>query len=165
MHMLRLCSTILLGFTPVACDALLDRSEPASRERTPKGAASFEGEPGDSIPCETDVDCPRSACGPCTPGQVFTRANFRVDCGMDPCAGAGSVCSEEHFCVVGPATRKNPHAWCRACVDLEAESKSMCAHEREAVEVTACETAIARVVEACDEAACEAARGSKVGGR
>jgi len=92
--MRRLCFLALMG-TTIGC---------ADGSPAPRRASPFD--PGPPIPCQTDADCPALACGPCTPGEPFTRERATVDCKQDPCMDGGSVCGPQHVCVVRPGAKK-----------------------------------------------------------
>jgi hypothetical protein len=155
--MLRHCCILLLGVIAIGCDLPFGHDQPRARERTARELA-FEGEADAPIPCQTDADCPSLGCGPCTPGEVVPRERLRVECHVDPCIDGRSVCGPEHTCVVSPDTKKNLHVWYRACMELEAASSSICAHQWDATEITACAAAIAEAVHSRDDATCKAAR-------
>jgi hypothetical protein len=62
----------------------------------------------DALPCNTDMDCPVLACGPCTPGTAITHQLVTgPGCAENPCKDPAAIC-REHRCVVHSDTAEDP---------------------------------------------------------
>lgn len=95
----------------VACGLL------ACGERPPPTRVDGSAEPpaprlpvptDDALPCNTAIDCPVLACGPCTPGTAITHALVSGPaCAKNPCKNPAAIC-REHRCEVHPDTAVDP---------------------------------------------------------
>jgi hypothetical protein len=139
---LLLLAAVVLG----GCRSRADRAD------DPGAAPTSSAEP---YRCAKDADCPPLSCGPCTPGTEIVHERVRVECAINPCTQGLAVCNPKGLCVVHPATRKSPAAWCRKCFDLEGAKKKLCGARGAP---RSCAKDIDDAVAACDDARCEGVR-------
>jgi hypothetical protein len=105
----------VVGVIALAWIACAQRPAPGGSGEAPpvvtapgRATASPAPTPADAIGCKSAADCPRLACGPCTPGTPITRDLLGgPSCFRNPCRNAESAC-EAGRCVVGPKTEKDP---------------------------------------------------------
>lgn len=103
---LALLGLLALGCVHVTCDSKSADDAKSHGGTKPAAAGKSSGPPGtrEPVPCESDADCPRLACGPCTPGRELTQWDIHIDCKMNPCDNGDSVCGPANVCVVSPGT-------------------------------------------------------------
>ena len=108
------------------------------------------------IACKRDRDCPRRACGPCKPGEVFTRRQVAVQCAVNPCTNSRSICNAQHVCAVHPDTRRVDDVQAEACRQLWRDKWALC-KGKEGSALQACENTIDAATARDDENACKVA--------
>ena len=125
----------------------------------PKPIASVPEEKDTPIVCKSDADCPRRACGPCTPGEVLmNNRRMSLSCALNPCTNSRSICGPKGLCIVHPDTAMRERLKSEACVELMRDKWHLLCKGKTGEAATACEDIVDAATAKDDAAGCEAAR-------
>jgi hypothetical protein len=148
-----------IAFALCACKANSDKSETPEDGSSPKRPiASIPEEKAEPFACKSDADCPRRACGPCTPGEVVMRdSRFSLSCTVNPCTNSRSICGPKGLCIVHPDTTMTEKLRAEACIKLIRDKWHFC-KDKKGDALTACENILDAATARDDASGCEAAR-------